>query len=175
MEFVEIEKAWSNIAWSKEAREKYNPPFWGWGWFRWRTWRSAEAGIEHLNWEITLTNEEWLDEDKKHLAEPTGQAVAAKEILELYTWWKDVYPNRKDPMELSGWSAWCDRRREKLADDDEDRKWLGLLGSGDNQSEEEQAETRRILDLSYEIEKQQDEEDTEMMVRLIKLRRHLWT
>jgi hypothetical protein len=175
VDFVEVEKAWSNIAWSKEAREKYNPPFWGWGWFRWRSWRCPEAGIEHLNWEITLTNEEWLDEDKKNEAEPTGQAVAAKEILELYTWWKEVYPNRKDPHDLSGWSDWCDRRREKLADDDEDGKWLGLLGSGDDQSEEERAETRRILDLSNEIEKQQDEEDTEMMVRLIKLRGHLWT
>jgi hypothetical protein len=78
-------------------------------------------------------------------------------------------------MELSGWSAWCDRRREKLADDDEDRKWLGLLGSGDNESEEERAETSRILDLSNEIEKQQQEEDEQMMIRLIKIRHHLWT
>jgi hypothetical protein len=175
VDFVEIEKAWSNIAWDKKAREKHKVPFWGVGWFRWRTWRSAEAGIEHLRWEMTLTNEEWLDEDQKHEAGPTGQANAAKEILELYTWWKEVYPTRKDPNELSGWSAWCDRRREKLADDDEDRKWLGLLGSGDNESEEELAETRRILDLSNAIEKQQQEEDEAMMIRLIKIRHHLWT
>ncbi len=174
VDFVEIEKALSNIAWDKEARAKHKVPFWGVGWFRWRTWRSAEAGLEHLRWEMTLTNEEWLDEDEKHLAEPTGQARAAKEILELYTWWTEVYPNRKDPNELSGWSAWCDRRREKLADDDEDTRWASLLSS-DNDSEEERAETRRILDLSYEIEKQQDAEDEEMLFRLIRVRNHLWS
>lgn len=175
VDFVEIETAWSNVAWSKEAREKYNPPFYAWGWFRWRTWRCPEAGIEHLKWAMTLTNEEWLEDDKKHEAEPTGQALAAKEIFELYTWWKEVYPNRRDPHDLSGWTDWCNRRREQLQEEDgEDYRWSSLLGS-DNESEEERAETHRILDLCREIEKQQDDEDTEMMVRLIKVRNHLWT
>jgi hypothetical protein len=174
VEFVEVETAWSNVAWDKESRKKYNAPFYSWGWFRWRTWRSAEAGIEHLKWAMTLTNEEWLEEDNKHEAGPTGQATAAKEIFELYTWWKEVYPNRKDPMELSGWSAWCDRRREKLKDEDEDTRWRAMLG-GEDETTDEQAETRRILDLLREIEKQQDDEDTEMMIRLIKVRNHLWT
>lgn len=174
VDFVEVETAWSNIAWDKKAREKYNPPFYAWGWFRWRTWRCPEAGIEYLKWAMTLTNEEWLEEDKKHLAEPTGQAVAAKEILELYTWWKEIYPNRQDPMDLSGWTVWCNRRREKVKDDDENIRWSALLGS-ENETEGEQAETRRILDLCREIEKQQEDEDTEMLKRLIDIRNHLWT
>lgn len=172
--FVEVEKAWSNIAWSKEAREKYNPPFWGWGWFRWRNWRCPEAGIAHLNWEVTLTNEEWLDEDKKHEAEPTGQALAAKEILELYNWWKEVYPNRRDPHDLSGWSAWCERRRRKIKEEDPEADDIAILGS-ENESDSEREETRRLLDLLREIETRYEEEDTQMMVRLIKLRGHLWT
>ena len=174
VEFVEVETAWSNVAWDKESRKKYNAPFYSWGWFRWRTWRSAEAGIEHLKWAMTLTNEEWLEEDNKHEAGPTGQATAAKEIFELYTWWKEVYPNRKDPHDLSGWTVWCDRRREKLKDEDEDTRWRAMLG-GEDETTDEQAETRRILDLLREIEKQQDDEDTEMMIRLIKVRNHLWT
>jgi hypothetical protein len=174
VEFVEVEKAWSNIAWSKESREKYNVPFWGVGWFRWRTWRSAEAGIEHLKWEIGLTNEEWLDEDKKHEAEPTGQAKAAKEMLELYTWWTEVYPNRKDPIELSGWSDWCDRRRNKIKQEEPDADEFAILDSSD-EDENEQAETRRILDLCNTIEKQQEDEDTEMLIRLIRIRNHMWT
>jgi hypothetical protein len=174
VEFVEVETAWSNVAWDKESRKKYNAPFYAWGWFRWRTWRSAEAGIEHLKWAMTLTNEEWLEEDNKHEAGPTGQATAAKEIFELYTWWKEVYPNRKDPHDLSGWTVWCDRRREKLKDEDEDTRWRAMLG-GEDETTDEQAETRRILDLLREIEKQQDDEDTEMMIRLIKVRNHLWT
>jgi hypothetical protein len=174
VEFVEVETAWSNVAWDKESRKKYNAPFYSWGWFRWRTWRSAEAGIEHLKWAMTLTNEEWLEEDNKHEAGSTGQATAAKEIFELYTWWKEVYPNRKDPHDLSGWTVWCDRRREKLKDEDEDTRWRAMLG-GEDETTDEQAETRRILDLLREIEKQQDDEDTEMMIRLIKVRNHLWT
>lgn len=174
VEFVEIETAWSNVAWDKEARQKYNAPFYSFGWFRWRTWRSAEAGIDHLKWEMTLTNEEWLEEDKKHEATLTGQATAAKEILELYTWWKEVYPNRKDPHELSGWSAWCSRRREKLKDKDEDTRWSSMLDDEDD-TEDEQTETRRILALCQEIEKQQNDEDEQMMIRLIKVRNKLWT
>jgi hypothetical protein len=174
VEFVEVETAWSNVAWSKESREQYNAPFYSWGWFRWRTWRCPEAGIDHLKWAMSLTNEEWLEDDKKHEAVLTGQALAAKEIFELYTWWKEVYPTRKDPHDLSGWTAWCDRRREKLKDEDEDTQWTAMLG-GEDETEEEQAETRRILDLCREIEKQQEDEDTEMMTRLIKVRNHLWT
>ena len=45
VDFVEIETAWSHIAWgSKEDRAKYNPPFYASGWFRWRTWRCPELG-----------------------------------------------------------------------------------------------------------------------------------
>lgn len=175
VDFVEVETAWSNIAWDTKAREKYRAPFYSWGWFRWRTWRCPEAGIEHLKWAMTLTNEEWLEDDKKQEAEPTGQAKAAKEIFELYTWWKEVYSNRKDPHELSGWTDWCARRREKIKEEDgEDAAWIGMLGS-DNESTEEQAETRRILDLCQEIERQQNEEDEQMMIRLIRIRHHLWT
>ena len=174
VDFVEVETAWSNIAWDKKAREKYNAPFYSVGWFRWRTWRCPEAGIDHLKWAMALTNEDWLEDDKKHEAVLTGQALAAKEIFELYTWWKEVYPTRKDPHDLSGWTAWCNRRREKLKDEDEDIRWTALLG-GEDETPDEQTETRRILDLCREIEKQQEEEDTEMMTRLIKVRNHLWT
>lgn len=174
VEFVEVETAWSNVAWSKEAREKYNAPFYAWGWFRWRTWRSAASGVEHLKWAMSLDNSEFLAEDQKHLAQPTGQAIAAREILELYTWWKEVYPNRQDPHDLSGWSEWCNRRREKFKDEDEDAQ-LSALFSSEDDTEEEQADTRRILDLSGKIEKEQEDEDTEMLTRLIKVRNHLWT
>ena len=174
VDFVEVETAWSNIAWDKEARKKYNPPFYAWGWFRWRTWRCPEAGIEHLKWAMTLTNEEWLEDDKKHEAGPTHQAKNAKEVFELYTWWKEVYPNRKDPHDLSGWTDWCERRRQKIKEEDPDSDELSFLGS-DNESEEDKAETRRILDLCHKIEREQVDEDTEMMIRLIKVRESLWT
>lgn len=163
--YVEVEEAWSHIAWDKEAREKYNAPLYSWGWFRWRTWRSAEAGLEKLKWAASLTNEEFLDDDKKHEAEPTQQAKTAIELMALYDWWKNVRPNRPDPNEASGWTAICDKRRE------EGRGFLDI----EARSEEEEKRTRESLDLCDKIEQSYEDEDTEMLIRLIKIRKGMWT
>jgi hypothetical protein len=174
VDFVEVEQAWHNIAWDKEARLKYNPPFYAWGWFRWRTWRCPEAGLDYLRWAASLRhNDEWVDVNDPHYNEPTPQAINAQEIMALYDWWKNVYPQRKDPMELSGWSDLCDQRRQRAKALDPDSDELSFL-DGDK-TEEEKAETSRVLDLSNEIEQQQEDEDTEMLIRLIKVRRSLWT
>jgi hypothetical protein len=114
---------------------------------------------------MTLTNEEFLEEDEKHKAEPTYQAKAAKEILELYTWWKEVYPKRPDVHDASGWTAYCDMRRER---------GCHLLDMEDK-SEEEAEMCQTALDKSRELELQYATEDEEMMIRLIKVRESLWT
>ena len=114
---------------------------------------------------MTLTNEEFLEDDEKHKAEPTYQAKAAREILELYTWWKEVYPNRPDVHDASGWTAYCNLRREK---------GYHLLDMEDKTPEE--AEMCRIaLDKTRDLEAQYDQEDEDMMIRLIKIRQSLWT
>ena len=165
-DFVEVELAWWNIAWSNpEERAKYNAPFWATGWWRWRVWRSPQSGLDNLAWQITLTNEEFLDDDQKHLAEPTYQAKNAQEILELYTWWTEVYPNRPDPHDAGGWSAYCEQRRVAGQDllDFEDR------------TEEEAELSRKALDATQAIEDKYKKEDEEMMIRLIRIRESLWT
>jgi hypothetical protein len=48
------------------------------------------------------------------------------------------------------------------------------LGS-ESETEDERKETMRILDLCHKIEQEQKDEDTEMMIRLIKIRESLWT
>lgn len=163
--YVEIEEAWSHIAWSDEARKKYDAPFYAWGVFRWRTWRSPAAGIDKLKWASDLTNEEFLDEDQKHLAEPTSQALAAREILELYDWWKNVRPARVDPHESSGWSALCERQR----------KSGNIFADFEDRNDEDRVESNRILDLCHKIESDYYKEDEEMMIRLIRIRNKLWT
>ena len=40
---------------------------------------------------------------------------------------------------------------------------------------EEKIEERRILDLTHKLEEQYAQEDTDMLVRLVKIRRSLWT
>jgi hypothetical protein len=167
VDFVEIETAWSHIAWgSKEDRAKYNPPFWASGWWRWRTWRCPQAGLDHLDWAMTLTNEEWLEEDKKHEAVPTGQALSAKEMKELYTWWTVTYRNRPDAHDASGWSAYCEASR--LANG-------GKLSFSGDKTPELKEMSDKAHKLLQEIEAAYEAEDEEMMIRLIKVRHGLWT
>jgi hypothetical protein len=164
--FVEIEQAWHYVMWNEEERVKFNVPWWRSGWLRLRTWRCPEAGMAYLNWASTLTNEEFLDDDKKSEAVPTYQATAAKEIIELYTWWTTVYRNRPDPHDASGWSDYCEASR--LANGGK------LSWSGDKSPE-----LRAISDAAHtklrEIEEAYEKEDEEMMIRLIKIRQSLWT
>jgi hypothetical protein len=167
VDFVEVESAWSHIAWGdKEARAKYDPPFYAFGWFRWRTWRCPQAGIDHLDWAMTLTNEEWLEEDEKHKAEPTGQALRAKEIKELYTWWTVTYRNRPDPYEASGWTAACEASR--IANG-------GKLNWGQEKDPVLKKASDKAHKLLQKIEAAYEKEDEEMMIRLIKARDSLWT
>jgi hypothetical protein len=171
VDFVEIETAWSHIAWSsKEDRAKYNPPFWASGWFRWRTWRCPEAGLAHLDWAMTLTmGSDWgVEETAPNYGKPTGQAINAKEIKELYLWWKDVYPNRPDPHDAGGWSEYCERKREEHGDE-------GLNFMKESKNPELRALAVAALKKSTEIEAAYNAEDEEMMIRLIKVRHGLWT
>jgi hypothetical protein len=164
-DFVEVELAWWHIAWdSNDEREKYNAPFWATGWFRWRTWRCRQAGLDNLAWQMNLTND-WLDDDHPDRHKPSYQAIKAQEILELYRWWTEVYPNRPDPHDAGGWSAYCEQRRSSGADffDFEDR------------TEQELEQSRRALDATQAIEDKYNQEDEEMMIRLIKIRQSLWT
>lgn len=166
--FVEVEKAWSHVVWSsKEDRKQYNIPWHGTGWFRIRTWRSPQAGLDHLDWESQLTiGKSWgVDEDDPKFGQLTHQAVAAQELSALYHWWKYERPARSDPYDAGGWTAICDRRTKNNSKD-----WLG-----EDETPEERAESRQALDLTHEIEKRYDDEDTEMLIRLVKIRQRLWT
>jgi hypothetical protein len=169
VDFVEIELAWRQIACGiKEDRRKYSAPFWATGWFRWPNWRSAQAGLEHLEWASKLTfDEEWIAADDPNYKEPTPQALGAIEIRELYKWWTEAYRKRPDPHETSGWSAWCDRKRDKIGHE----FWL----DDETETAEEKAEGKLILDQLHKIEQDYKAEEEAMMIRLIKIRESLWT
>ena len=167
VDFVEIETAWSHIAWGDEKdRAKYDPPFYASGWWRWRVWRCPQAGLDHLDWAMTLTNEEWLDEDKKGESEPTSQAISAKEIKELYVWWTETYRNRPDPYDASGWTDYCEASR--IANG-------GKFSFSVDKSPELKEMSDRSHKLLQEIEATYEAEDEAMMIRLIKARCGLWT
>jgi hypothetical protein len=167
VDFVEVEQAWHHVLWDEEARKRYETPWWRSGWLRWRTWRCPDAGIEHLIWASGLKVDEGMGvtKDSESYGKLTGQAEAAKEILELYRWWKEIYPKRPDPHDASGWTAYCEMRRAK---------GYHLLDMEDKTPEEAEM-CRTALDKSHDLEAQYEKEDEEMMIRLIKIRQSLWT
>jgi hypothetical protein len=166
VDFVEIEQAWHHCMWDDDAKTKFDVPWYRSGWLRWRTWRCPEAGMEYLRWAETLTNAEFLDEGEKHKAEPTYQATAAKEIIELYTWWTTTYRNRPDPYEASGWTAVCEASRSANG---------GRLHFGT----EKDPALKKASDLAMKklrkMEADYEKEEEQMMIRLIKIRGSLWT
>ena len=165
VDFVEIEQAWHHVVWDSEARKKYDTPWWS----RWyRKWRSPEAGLAYLDWASSLTyDESWMDENDPLHCKPTPQAEAAKEIKELYLWWTDTYRNRPDPYDISGWTAVCEKTRE-------DGEIMSLFDRED-ETPEERIERDTAHKKLQEIEKQYEQEEEDMLIRLIKIRQSLWT
>ncbi|NBQ65969.1 MAG: hypothetical protein EBT95_10695 [Verrucomicrobia bacterium] len=126
--------------------------------------------MDNLAWQSSLTAKEdyGLSPGDKGYGEPTHQALGAMEILALYKWWKEVYPNRPDPHDASGWTEYCRLKREEHGDEGlsffKETKNPALRKMGD-----------KALKLSHKIEQQYEREDEQMMIRLIKIRNRLWT
>ena len=164
-DFVEVELAWWHLAWSPEERPKYNMPWWAVGWWRVRTWRCPQAGLDNLDWQSKLVwGEDEVGDDKSLVGKPTPQAERALEILALYKWWTEVYRNRPDPHDASGWTEYCDRKREQGGHFLADAKDPELRAFGDE-----------ALKKTREIEEAYEAEDEAMLIRLIKIRGSLWT
>lgn len=113
-----------------------------------------DHGLEYLQWETTIRNT-WLDENDPDYNKPTLQAEVAMWIINAYNWWTNIRPNRPDPMDVSGWSDYCDKNPEGVSISNDDTK-----------------EMNAILD---KMEREYYEEDTQMLIQLIKYRTSLWT
>lgn len=110
--------------------------------------RNREFGIEYLNWEISLGDE--------HEEANKSQAGAAQIIKDLYLWWVDERPNRMDPYDLLP--------KEPVFNKE-------LIRNIDKIS----PERKKIYKEIHKLEEQYYKEDTEMLIKLIKIRRNLWT
>jgi hypothetical protein len=165
--FVEIELAWKWVVCSTEERKKYKMPEYR-SIFRIGLWRCPAAGIAYVNWAAELKNDEnWMDKNDPSFGQPSPQALAAQKTLLLYNWWKTERPNRLDPSEASGWSDYCEENFTAAEARGDDPLFSNFITHEDGHS-------RHILDTYHKLEKEQKEEDTAMLIRLIKLRQSLW-
>lgn len=168
---VEIDQACMHVACSEEEKYKKYTTRWYRAMHRMGLWRNAEAGLEYLAWAAGLKNDEYVDENDPSFGQPTQQALAAQETIALYRWWKEERPKRPDPMDASGWSEYCDEK-QKAAEARGGDSWIG---SDMHESEESYDKSRKFHDAYRKIEQEQEDEDTAMLIRLVKARGSLWT
>jgi hypothetical protein len=115
---------------------------------------------------MTLINSDWCEPDHPEYGKPTSQAIRAREIKELYTWWTVTYRNRPDPYEASGWTAACEASR--IANG-------GKLSFSTPKDPVLKKASDKAHKLLQKIEEGYEAEDEAMMIRLIKARDSLWT
>lgn len=143
VDFVETEYA-SLAKWSADKEnKKYKSP--------------AEAGLDYLNWSCGLKFDEdyGVDKKDKKYGQLTPQALVAEKTKNLYLWWKEIRPNRPDPM--------------KAAELNWDKK------EDDVMSGKVTADERKKFSKLEKIEESYNKEDTKMLIELIKIRQSLWT
>ncbi len=145
VDFVECEKALMSV-WCNS----YPQPWWMKHKITaWKRYRNSEAGLQYLEWETTLT-----DSSPK-------QANAATEIITLYNWWKNIRPNRPDPYDESGLTEYYNTHEQ--IDNSYTMRTVHFTD-----------EWTTMSDQCAKIEQQYEQEDTEMMHKLINIRNFLW-
>lgn len=164
VDFIEVEKSHMMLI-SDDTIPKHR--WYQFTFLRWNRVRSRELGIKHLEWEMSLDSPD-LNE---YESSPT-QAATAREQYALYTWWKDVRPNRPDPYDASGINEIHENREVEATGAERKRSWMRALS---HRTEEEKAATKAAYARCAEIETQYLQEDEDMLIRLIKIRRSLWT
>ena len=167
-DFIEIEEAHMHVVFaSKEDKAKYNVPWWKeYRIFRWNVWRCPQAGIDHLKWEMTLDVPD--PNDPSWQSSPL-QAANAREKMALYTWWKHIRPTRGSAWEVSGFRTFWDKMEKKYG-----KNWLEF-GTKSKMTAAEQRTYNKLSEDQNNLEEEWFKEDTEMLIRLVKIRRDLWT
>jgi len=145
VDFIEGEKAWMN-----HICHQTTHPF-PWWQRKFRKFRSITDGLDYLHWECNMDERE---------VPCLAQRNDALEQRELYLWWTITRPHRTDPAELSGWDALMASRGNESP--------FGSVGKITK-------EVRKALKLHSDIEARYDKEDEAMLIRLMKIRRSLWT
>jgi len=156
-DFVEVDQALHTYWWSAEFTEQAtwcekHMPFYR----NFFPFRRPDLGIKHLDWAITL------DDPTLPLHEQCpSQAESARETKLLYKWWTEDRPARKEI--------------DHVPYDDQGLGILSALDEDFDHDAEDYKQHVESMDARSKQEADWHEEDDQMLIRLIKLRRSLWT
>jgi hypothetical protein len=152
-EFVEVEQAWRTFWWDSDIKktwiQRHSPIF------KMR-FRNPELGIKHFEWATTLDDPSLPPHERCD-----QQAISAREILALYDWWVNKRPARKE-LKYPSYS------NQGLGD-------LSLLDEDFDKESEDYKEYKKVVEKNNELEQTWNNEDNEMLIRLMKIRESLWT
>lgn len=154
VDYVESELAWTYYLWNKKEKNLSHPvPFWR---RKFTEFRSKEYGLAAIDWDINESS--WEPQKEK-----------GKKVLELYKWWTEIRPNREDP--------WV--KVNKVSEEESMDEIFTHTPNGDGTYTVEMkplsARYRKALQVANNKEREQYEEDTRMLVKLMKIRETLYT
>lgn len=150
-DFVEKEQAWSTNCWSSTeplTRTEKLPLYYE------LFYRKPELGVKHLEWASTLDD----PSIPVHQQSP-DQAKTARETLLLYKWWTEIRPARHTNYPTY---------------DDQGFTYGPLDDNFDKTAEDYVAYEAWYRDQTRR-EEEWENEDTEMLCRLMRIRKSLWT
>ena len=124
--------------------------------YKFKNGRCVEAAYEYFKWASKL-KDVYPDGSKQ----PSEQAKSAKKIKKLYEWWTKTRPSRVDPYIASGWDEVCGVDCETFRDN--------------HKSSAKVKKQKVALKKLGDLEEKYDNEDTNMLIELIKIRHSLWT
>lgn len=122
--------------------------------YKFKNGRCIEAAYDYFDWVTNLKyDEDYLtSSDDEHYGKLTDQAKNYRKIKKLYEWWKNTRPNRVNPYadpQLGDIDTICDNKKYK--------------------------NKKKLYEQAYQQEIDHENEDTKMLIELIKIRKSLWT
>lgn len=115
---------------------------------------NKDLGMQHLEWETTLDDPSLPPHERSE-----RQARTAREIIELYNWWSLVRPARS-MSELPGYS-------------DQGLGFMAVTNVSFNHNAPDYVEHTRLRKINEKLTEDWKNEDTEMLIRLVKIRDEL--
>ena len=139
------------------SQEDWKPSFWKRITKGLDAWRSREMGIKHLA-------PHPVNEDPSCAEQISKRNQIRKELIDLYVWWKDIRPNRRDPYDSVSWKNFhANHEGEDIWD------WL------EDDNKEAAYKLKQASEEAWALKDLYEQEDQDQLMKLVSLRKHLWS